>query len=61
MVELQIAHRKSNFVFSARFPVVKDVPGFPRPPAQLINNGQLLNKETEKSLNSGYVVDSGFE
>ena len=25
MVELQIAHRKSNLVFSARFPVVKDV------------------------------------
>ena len=27
MVELQIAHRKSNLVFSAHFPVVKDVPG----------------------------------
>jgi len=26
MAELQIAHRKSNLVFSARFPVVKDAP-----------------------------------
>ena len=60
MAELQTAHRKSNLVFSARFPVVNDVPGsvaksayFPAPACSAYKQRPIIEQRNRKMLNSG--------